>query len=266
MDTRKKLYVAGLLAMLFVVSWHNAKDHDSKNIGSDVVISPQLIAQNNERGSLVEHTSSKLVVPEKFGYKKSMYVGSEYSWDGIVRSVSPEEAKYLQQANSNYFGALAFDNAKELQELVAKGFPLPEEWLEARSMTDQDLKALVDSGNVKAKAFYLDRLVNQASDYLDLRGVDDQKYQDSPGSRLSLLAYEQAAQVQTSYKSPFAGYLLGSTYSRLNYPPSPESAAAGILVAFDTGDERALNLMNTYQAQHPNMDITKIMAAYGALR
>lgn len=211
-------------------------------------------------------SNSDVLIPRAYRFKESLQVGQHETWDGLIDSIPKEDAKYLNSINSNYFGALSFKSKDELRELAAKGFPLPEEWLEARSMTDEELKKLSNSGNLKAKAFYLDRLISRADEYFDLRGVDDVAYQASPGAKYSLQAYELAAQIQSSYKSAFGGYLLGSAYSRLNFPQSPEAGAAGMFVALNAGDKRALGLLRTYEATHPDMNIGEIMSAYGALR
>lgn len=213
-----------------------------------------------------EKSRENLILPNAYQFKKSLQIRTHNTWNETIDSMPKNDAAHLSSINANYFGSLAFDDADELQDMAAKGFPLPEEWIEASYMTDQELKALSDSGNLKAKVFYLDRLLTRANEYFDLRGVDDSAYQRSPGAKYSLLAYELAAQIQSSYKSPFSGYLLGAAYSRLNYPQSPESAAAGMFVALSAGDKRALGLFRRYEVMHPNMNAGEIMSAYSALR
>ena len=118
---------------------------------------------------------------------------------------------------------------------------------------------------MQAKTFYLDRLIDRASEYFDLRESNDAAYRTSPGAKYSLQAYELVAQIQAANKSPFRGYLLGSAYSRLNYPASLEAGAAGMFVAYGAGDKRALNILSEYENKHPNMEISRILAAHNAM-
>lgn len=183
------------------------------------------------------------------------------SWDDTVARLPREKAEYLRGLQARYFGSLSFADEKERQYLETAGFPSIEAWLNARQMSDDELKALSDTGDGKAQAIYLDRLITRASDYLYLREVDDAAYRASPGYSYSLKAYELSTQVQFSHRSPFTGYLLGAMYSTLNYPPSPETAAAGMLAAADAGDPRAAALLSDYLAQHPNLDQNLIQVA-----
>lgn len=226
---------------------------------------PQLEAESllNVRSS----DTRQLQIPSEYRFQKEVYTIRADSWQDFLRTVTTEEAAYLKQVDANYFGAMSYANPQMLRDLASTGFPLPEEWLEARKMSDAELKALSDGGSNKAKLFYLDRLLGQASQYLELRNENDESaYRNSPGPRLSLLAHELAPQLQASYKSPFGGYLLGYVYSRLSYPESPESAAAGIFVAFDRGDKRAIELLRHFQEKQPNLDMSAVLAAYSSLK
>lgn len=197
--------------------------------------------------------------------EQSTHLQSTVSWDETVASLPKDKAQYLQKIQARYFGSLAFSNDEERQYLEAAGFPSIEEWLNAMQMSDTELKAISDTGDGKAQAIYLDRMIERASGYLHLRDINDAAYRASPGHSYSLKAYEISTQVQLSHRSPFTGYLLGAMYSTLNYPPSPETAAAGMLVAADAGDPRAAALFSDYLAQHPNLDRDLIQVARNAM-
>lgn len=238
------------------------------------VLPPVNVTPKSEAVDLLQPNMGAAVIPgnqeaghaDPFRSSSTHYVQGMKTWDEIMRSIPPDDARYLRKINANYFGAISFSSPEEKSYLKSSGFPLPEEWLTAKSMSDQELKGLSDSGGVKAKAFYLDRLIERASEYLDLRESDDVAYRNSLGAKYSLQAYELTAQIQAVNKSPFRGYLLGSAYSRLNYPASPEAGAAGMFVAYGSGDKRALNILSDYESKHPNMDISKILAAHNAMR
>lgn len=256
-----------LISIVMIVSC-NAMDQDLAVAKPGPTPAASAAPQHAEpRQGLESSDPRQLQVPAAYRFQKEIYTIRANSWQEFLQTVTAEEATYLKQVDANYFGALSYANPQMLRDLASDGFPLPEEWLEARKMSDAELKALSDGGSNKAKLFYLDRLLDQASQYLDLRNnKNESAYRNSPGPRLSLLAYELATQLQASYKSPFGGYLSGYVYSRLNYPASPESAAAGIFVAFDRGDKRAIELLRQFQTQHPNLDMSAVLAAYSSLK
>lgn len=187
-------------------------------------------------------------------------------WKELIATLPADQAAYLESVNARYFGALAYDSPQMLKEMVALGFPTPDEWLRAREMTDQDLATLADRGNRKAQAFQLDRVLAQTAEYATLRDKDPDAYAKSMGPRLAMRANELAPRIQASDKSAFAAYLLGHTYAALSQPASPESAAAGMFLAVERGDRRAVNLLQRYQAKHPGMNIGVVMAAYSSFR
>ncbi|MGG6345219.1 hypothetical protein ACQ5SA_18450 [Stenotrophomonas indicatrix] len=176
-----------------------------------------------------------------------------------------DKAAYLHSIKNRYFGAIAYENEQERRYLEDSGFPSIDEWLQARAMNDNQLQQWASNGDGKAMAFYIDRMLERATPYLHLRGVDETAYKASPAASYALKAYEFSTQIQSTHKSPFTGYLLGAMFSTLAYPQSPESAAAGIMAARDAGDPRASALLLAYEVNHPGMNQQVILAARRAM-
>ncbi|MBK8283752.1 MAG: hypothetical protein IPK97_02085 [Ahniella sp.] len=211
-------------------------------------------------------SDAELVVPMQHRFLQGKYRITATNWQQLLATVSPEQARHLRAVNARYFGSLSFDNPQMLKTMVAQGFPTAEEWLQAKDMSDDALRIMAEGGNQKAQAFYLDRMVSNSAELASIREQNPDAYEKSNGPRMAMKASELAPKVQATNKSPFAGYLLGYVYSELSYPKSPESAAAGMFVAVERGDQRGVALMQRYQAKHPQMDVGVVMAAYASFR
>ncbi|MGE8211534.1 MAG: hypothetical protein ACN6RH_18715 [Stenotrophomonas rhizophila] len=193
-------------------------------------------------------------------------IAATTSWDAEVRRMPKADAAYLQAIKERYFGAVAYENERERRQLEDAGFPSMEEWRQTRMMSDSELQRGAETGDGKAMAFYVDRMMERAAPYLHLRGADDAAYNASPGAGYVLKAYAYSTQVQFAHRSPFTGYLLGAVFSTLAYPQSPESAAAGMMAARDAGDPRAEALLAAYGARHPDMNQETVLAAHRAMK
>lgn len=85
------------------------------------------------------------------------------SWDARLAKLPERDRAYLEAVNGRYYGALAFASLQEQRELVALGFPMPEEWLAARDTPDAELERLATAGNQKARMFHIDRVSERVS-------------------------------------------------------------------------------------------------------
>ena len=231
----------------------------TENPVSDTTQPPPTAADNDH----TSRTPATIIQPKPD--RPNADSSASISWEQEVRRMSEDKAAYLDSINNRYFGAVAYENEQERRYLEESGFPSIDEWLQARTMSDNQLQQWASSGDGKAMAFYIDRMLERATPYLHLRGVDDTAYKASPAASYALKAYEFSTQVQSTHKSPFSGYLLGAMFSTLAYSQSPESAAAGIMAARDAGDPRASALLLTYEANHPGMDQQAILAARRAM-
>lgn len=205
-------------------------------------------------------------IPAQFRFTEAVSEIRAGSWNALLRTLVQDDSDYLKSKNDAYFGAFDYSSEEEFEKLVELGFPTPAEWLNARRMNDQELTALADTGNAKAMAFLLDRLLDKASPDLHLRGRDDAAFAASPGYRHLLSASELAPKVKAVYQGPFAAYQLGYAYSMMSFPQTYEPAVAGMFVALDRGDTRAVDFLQNYQAAHPDLDIAVVLAIYRSLK
>ncbi len=220
-------------------------------------------------GFFPEEIKSSAVTQESIENKALQTPGgraTNSSWESMVASLSTPDAEYLSKINKRYYNTLAYKDSEELNRLLQLGFPRPEEWINARSKSDKDLEAAVASGDTKAMIFLADRKLDLVDPFLKLRATDDAAYRASPGYEYAQQAYELGPLIQTKNKSAFAGYLLGSMYAELNYPFSEDTVVAGMLLALDRGDRRAIEHIGRYAKSHPNMSFNKAYEIYETLK
>lgn len=196
-----------------------------------------------------------------YRFRKETLLSVGDSWDEELAVLTTSEKTYLEEVNSNYFGVLSYGSIEELQRLAALGFPMPEEWMDSRNLTDTELKRMADTGNIKARMFYADRLINEASKYLPLRNTSPPSFDSSPGRKLATLAYIESGKLLRSTSSPYAAYVQGRAGFVLDAAPSPEFVAGAMAAASNRGDARAQNFLREFSARHPGMDVSLIMSA-----
>lgn len=176
------------------------------------------------------------------------------SWGDSLRRLAPRDRRFLESTNARYLGMLESATPEEAARLRDLGFPMPEDWLESRALSDSELKVLADGGSHKAQMFYADRQLSR------LLGAGDASGGTSgAGSAASQASAYSSVSLRYS-KSPFAAYMFGV----VNQASSghPEAMAAGILAAGRLGDQaRAKVLARRFALEHPALDLG-LLASY----
>ena len=183
------------------------------------------------------------------------------SWNGLLETLPSEDRKQLQAMNSRYFGALAFGDESEKRRLQELGFPTAEQVLKSSKLTDGELKAKADSGDVQAQMVLVDRLLVQAEAARANKNADPEAYETA-----ALRAMSAASMLISRTKSPFGAYLDGRANWQLRPGTSPEIMAASMMVASDLGDWRAKAWLQEFQRQNPGMDTAATLSIYNTLR
>lgn len=183
------------------------------------------------------------------------------SWEARLAKLPERDRAYLEAVNGRYYGALAFANEQEQRELIALGFPMPEEWLAARDTPDAELERLAIAGNQKARMFHIDRVSERVAPVLTVRG-----FENTPGDqelfRQFVDATAMVANLLHDTRSPFVAYLAGRVVSSGTLGGQPEAIAASFQLARELGDPRADSFRDAFLDQHPGMDVATVMTAY----
>lgn len=180
----------------------------------------------------------ELRLPDGMRLPSVQYVQAARSWNDRLAKMTTAERAQLESLNFRYYGTLEFDSPEEQEKLIAAGVPMPEEWLAASKMSDEELASLADARSPKASLFFADRQLDKfidAQQRLEGSGIDPDFHSDVINSRAQALVY--AGQALALTRSPFAAYLYGSLSEKLY--GGQEYTAAAISVAGALGDERA---------------------------
>lgn len=187
------------------------------------------------------------------------------SWEARIAKYPAHEQDYLRGKNDMYFGALRFGSLEEQETLVGQGFPMPEEWLAARSIPDGELERLAGQGNRKAQMFLVDRVIDEIGPVLKERGFGDSP-QDRDMFRRFTSVSATATMLLQGTCSPFVAYQNGVLLSSGTRGHDPAVAAGSFLVAKDLGDARADALSHGFFARHRQIDAQTALASYGSIR
>ncbi len=146
----------------------------------------------------------------------------------------------MDRLASAYPEAYAFSSPKQLEWMVAQGFPMPEEYLRAQSLPREDLMTMAKSGNVKAAMLAYDQVLSELA---EADALFDGTETTSPKA---LAAMEFA--MNRNHCSPFPFYLTARYHeqtSRLISGPSAQGALMMVLSANSVigslGDRRVSN-------------------------
>jgi len=209
--------------------------------------------------------SGALSLPSAFRLPGVESVREADSWSARLATLTNAERARLEAINARYFGMLAFASAEQQQSLVKAGFPMPEEWLAADAMRDEELARLAKARSPKGAMFYADRQLDR---YIEAR----QRMADKGGVRdvdRSLMhpkvdAMLYAGEALALSRSPFAAYMYGSINAQLF--DDPAYTAAAISVAWALGDVRGQVLSRQFAesmriAGEGKPDLGNMMAA-----
>jgi hypothetical protein len=184
-------------------------------------------------------------IPPALRFGNVGVIAEARSYQNELKALPKDEARYLWSVYARYGTALWYGSPDSQRKMVARGMPMPEEWLAARRMSDAELKALAEAGNYKATMFVADRAVTE---YLRRKDSDSARW----GQRemADHLAYLNAARAVEDavrrWKLPFAIYML----ARMDSAGSTncEAVVAAMMVVNRVWQDEAMENEFAYQA------------------
>jgi hypothetical protein len=190
----------------------------------------------------------QIKLPDRLRFPSVDYVKSAPSWNDRLATFTTAEKARLESLNARYYGMLEFHSAEEQRKLIEAGFPMPEEWLAAAAMSDQELKQLADAQSPKGSLFFADRELDRFLENKQ-RMLDNGHYNDMDKSIIDSQAQAMlyAGNALSLTRSPFAAYLYGSVFGNLF--GDAEYTAAAISVARALGDPRATEYTDVFTQQ-----------------
>lgn len=174
----------------------------------------------------------------------------------------------LSSRYNNIFSAL---EGRSLREVRALGFPTAQEWLDARHLSDDELKSDAERGNVNATIFYTDRRLQFIEGLIASSGAHSisEVFQASPDllaqyEQLVIDTHVSAAGLLKIHPTPFSAYLFGVSSAVTGGADFPMPAS--MQLAADLGDARAPDLLRDYSSKAEGMDPNAIASAYSSMR
>ncbi len=192
-------------------------------------------------------------------------VESAPSWKVRLLQLPAADQSFLGTINERYFGSLGFADEAEQRRLVEQGFPMPEEWMAAREVPDEELERLAKQGEIKAQMFQIDRVSERLAPVLGARGLQNTP-EDKELFRQFVETTSMAEQLLRKTKSPFVAYLTGRMFSAGTLGNQPEPIAGAFELAKDLGDGRADGYRSVFVESHPGMDPEAVMASYSGMK
>jgi hypothetical protein len=243
------LVLLALLGILFALQ-HNPRlttNHEASTIESiPVVAQPPLAPETTRAGPLSEplirDSDSRAPAVEPVDQHIRNY---EELW----AQLDPGEQDTISAFSARYSDGLRFYNNGQLQWMQRHGYPMPEDILAAQQMDDEELTKLAASGNTRAMALLVDRLISRSAalgQNLLAQGIDPFADQD-----FFLITLELMNGMRSLYASgtPFAGYMDARSQMEvygIKTPPSEfgdivKIALQGLAYAESNGDHLATN-------------------------
>lgn len=227
-------------------------------------------AESNDRTASMDggHAgqTESITIPREYVLGRSTVVLEGESWRELLDKLPVSQREMLQDRNAAYFGSLEFSDAEEWKTMARQGFPLPEDWIDASTMSSDELKRMAERGSTKARMLYADRMIDEAIGHLPVRQRDPGAYDHGPGGAAAIQAYIEVGRLVDSTSSPFASYVGGRLRYSLDVPASREAIAGAMFAASQRGDARAAAMLERFVADNPGMDVGSIVAAYQALK
>ncbi len=168
-----------------------------------------------------------------------MTLAEAKSFKAQVDALPNDEQLFLWATYMRYGTVFWYGSPEAQRELADLGMPMPDDWLAARRMGDEELEALADSGNYKAQLFVADRLMTR--NWRLRRPAADlserQKFQQDMEMQRAIRSLEELTR---RTKLPF-GILLIGRIETLYYPGCEPVVASYMVVArlwpeqFDSG-------------------------------
>lgn len=182
--------------------------------------------------------------------------GQPASWEQFMSLQAPPDQEYLAQLDHRYFGALSFRTDEEREYLSRNGFPTPEDWLAARSKTDDQLQQEADAGSLKAIALYADRMTVRLREQLDLAEDHPEAVTDRERVHAATMAVWYATRAESNSAGPLGPYLSGMVKSSIHKTWEPMTAA--MFEGMRRGDPRVERLVREMHMRQPQQDVQLI--------
>ncbi len=186
-------------------------------------------------------------------------LGGDKSWEEFLARQAGHEREYLAKLDRRYFGALSYATEEERDYMIDAGFPTPEEWMAADSLTDAQLRKMADAGDAKSAGIFADRMSERFRSIRELPRNNSTDTANTDGAVLATLAVSYATQAMKGNQGPFGVYVEGMVKSSIQGTWEPMTAA--MFEADRLGDPRVRKLIREMSMRYPKQDIGTVFSS-----
>ena len=250
----KKIFFPLVMVMVLLPGCKQESDSTAAPIKQESVVKAAAVDGASAGNAKKEHTLSATYANDP-RFKAT-------SWDALLAALAPDERAYLDRLNAEYYGTLTYKDANELAMMKQLGMPLPEDFLAAAKLSDDELKKLADAGDPMAKLLYPNRLLDNA--IRDINGLNQvqRKEGEDPRADIALPVFVDVGNATYSSTNPFAIYTNGRMWYELSTDHPPEYLAGAIFAAAARGDRRAVRIFNDFSEAHPSTNNKLMMQVF----
>jgi|SRR5579884_19705 hypothetical protein len=171
----------------------------------------------------------------------------------------------IRDFNAKHFGVYSINSPQQIAWMAQNGYPMPEDLIAAKALTDEDLRRLAQGGNDKAGFLLRERDIETLraalQTYAAQGNTDSDFWLNDPAAEKMRQDDDLYRQLLRQSNSPFKGYLQAQE-SLLTKDPLEADAdvIAGLAWAMSLGDFRASQLMTNFEG-NDSIRVAMFMAA-----
>jgi len=255
--TSNRWMAAAIMVLIALLAWHfvrpqlaGTRDEQRAGIAGDASSE----AENEDVARTPVATTNhppqaeRLALPHDYALFPGLSVPAASSWEELLAGLSPEERELAQAFADLYPEAYQFRTREQLEWMVDRGYPMPEEIIAARQMPLDDLlDKAINGNNLKAAMLARDRLLDDILQDMEQAGVP---YFENPKQHQLNLARIKGVRRDCS---PFSMYLSArqlemeqvSLTSGATAQSIPIAALPAQHVAHSMGDDRLFGLLQS---------------------
>jgi hypothetical protein len=264
--TRKTvLWVGGaVVALLLAVLWHRQQPPGRPAIGPAANVKaakPKPVPAAKSMQIQVTKTfaippDGTVPVPRRFQLPGVERVRTASSFNEWVAQFPPDAQKAITAFNARHFGVFSINSPQQVAWMAQMGYPMPEDIVAAKFLSDQDLRTLASQGNDKAGFLLHERETDTLqAKYAELAAqgqTRDQFWRNDPAAAQFNQDDVQYNQLLMNSTSPFKGFVKAQD-AVLDEDPqyAPATVISSLLWAESFGDFRVDQFVENYVGNDP---------------
>lgn len=268
MSRRTVLWFLGIVVVLLLaVLWHRQrlpvnptpKPAVSVNTAPAKSVPVAKPAQSQVARTFVIAPDATVPVPRRFQLPGVERVRTASSFNEWMEQFPSDAQKAISAFNSRHFGVYSINSPQQVAWMAQMGYPMPEDVIAAKFLSDENLRTLAGQGNDKAGFLLHEREVDTLqAKYAELaaRGQDrSQFWRNDPAAAQFNRDDAQYNRLLETSMSPFKGFVKANDALLVDDPKyASADIISGLMWAGTYGDFRASQFVDSYVGLDPKRE------------